>query len=933
MAFIVTGFACLALTVESESRGAMLWADENCPAKQNVAVVNSLFDAEGRTTLVHVVPRDGGNAITPTHIRDLFTLSSAIRGVMTPSGKTLADICERRGEGFCDVHSILDFWQYGNPNVTLFDHTIGNDSTKLQDHLEQSQVFPGTSLQAAPVWASLVTNFQASPNITGTSLKLQITLKGEIEGFGDCANSDCEQRDWEKAFLLALGGDADSPPLVYKSLVVYKVVESSFDDELARNVGGDVSLFVMTYAAMCIFCCAVLGSYNNIWLPPYGCVQQRWGLGTAGACLVFSSMGAGYGFASLTGAKFTTLQMILPFVLLGIGVDDMLILTFAFDAAKKAHPDADIPELCALAVRQTGISITLTSITAALAFLLGRSSKLPAIQYFGTYACTSIIADYILQMTAFVAMLSLDERRQRANKLDFLCCVSVHTPPIAGDASETPYSHETVSQKMMRTSFGPMLLYSMPVKIGILLCFFCISGLCGYLYGSVGIGFDLLDLTPDQSYVKDYFEMQQKLTGSILSNLQPNLVYTHVAFHTARVQAAMIAFEKLVNESSYIIAVAPWLPKFYNFINSTQPSMMVSGYYVPGSAAAYGTALKSFLNLTCPTASLDPNCRSGSKPNAAFSKSVAFHKGSDEVAALAVSLTHKHLMTSEIQGSCLTAMEELTASAKGFTTQPFIFDRAYIFFDGYRYISQELIITLLLALAAVGFVCLICLDSVKNSFVVVLSLVLVDVDLLGILKLWGLQINSITVINLVMAIGLMVDYSLHIVHCFGQQEVNAPVDDRVINGLAKMGPSVLTGATTTMLGIIPLAAAGSEIFRVFFRMMLSVVVLGAVHGFCFAPVMLSVLGNAIEHFHPSAKEANNNSAQAPPDASSKGEVATLRNNFDTKPEVDSSPHMHPPLTYSVRDSVCVPFAGYDTTANRGVSEDRGRLCCSAGVSP
>jgi Niemann-Pick C1 protein len=59
---------------------------------------------------------------------------------------------------------------------------------------------------------------------------------------------------------------------------------------------------------------------------------------------------------------------------------------------------------------------------------------------------------------------------------------------------------------------------------------------------------------------------------------------------------------------------------------------------------------------------------------------------------------------------------------------------------------------------------------------VLLSLTCVDIDLVGVLKLWGLHINSITVINLVMAIGLVVDYSLHLVHCFSRQDPTLEVD-------------------------------------------------------------------------------------------------------------------------------------------------------------
>ncbi|CAN0345795.1 unnamed protein product, partial [Ectocarpus sp. 8 AP-2014] len=49
-------------------------------------------------------------------------------------------------------------------------------------------------------------------------------------------------------------------------------------------------------------------------------------------------------------------------------------------------------------------------------------TSLPAVEYFCLYAATAILFDFFLQMTAFVALLTMDANRQKAGKIDWCCC-------------------------------------------------------------------------------------------------------------------------------------------------------------------------------------------------------------------------------------------------------------------------------------------------------------------------------------------------------------------------------------------------------------------------------------------------------------------------------------------------------------------------------
>lgn len=82
---------------------------------------------------------------------------------------------------------------------------------------------------------------------------------------------------------------------------------------------------------------------------------------------------------------------VLPFILIGIGVDDMFVLIFALEGT---DPDQPVNTRIAQAMSTAGVSITITSLTDLFAFALGTMSRLPALSGFCTFAAIGIFADY-----------------------------------------------------------------------------------------------------------------------------------------------------------------------------------------------------------------------------------------------------------------------------------------------------------------------------------------------------------------------------------------------------------------------------------------------------------------------------------------------------------------------------------------------------------
>jgi predicted RND superfamily exporter protein len=116
--------------------------------------------------------------------------------------------------------------------------------------------------------------------------------------------------------------------------------------------------------------------------------------------------------------------------------------------------------------------------------------------------------------------------------------------------------------------------------------------------------------------------------------------------------------------------------------------------------------------------------------------------------------------------------------------------------------------------------------------------VLSIVDVAGYMHFWGLTIDTISCVNLIIAMGLCVDYSVHIAHWF-IGETGADSNERVRKTIAKIGPAVFHGGISTFLAFLLLAFSNSHVFITFFKVFLLMVAFGLYHGLVVLPIILS----------------------------------------------------------------------------------------------
>jgi predicted RND superfamily exporter protein len=133
-------------------------------------------------------------------------------------------------------------------------------------------------------------------------------------------------------------------------------------------------------------------------------------LGIWGMVVVGLSVFMGYGLVIWCGVPFTSLAQAGPFIFLGVGVDDVIVMLEAFRLARRTLPGGGTVESRAeFATERAGVSISITSLTNFIAFALGSITVIPAVNWFCIYASVAIICDFLIQM-AGLALFSCSSR-------------------------------------------------------------------------------------------------------------------------------------------------------------------------------------------------------------------------------------------------------------------------------------------------------------------------------------------------------------------------------------------------------------------------------------------------------------------------------------------------------------------------------------------
>ncbi|KAK6492791.1 protein patched-like protein 1 isoform X1 [Huso huso] len=174
------------------------------------------------------------------------------------------------------------------------------------------------------------------------------------------------QRRYVEAVQQSVALNSTQKVLTFTTTTLDDILKSFSDVSVIRVASG--------YLLMLAYACLTMLRWD--------CAKSQGAVGLAGVLLVALSVAAGLGLCSLIGISFNAATtQVLPFLALGVGVDDVFLLAHAFSETgqNKRIPFEDRTGEC---LKRTGASVALTSISNVTAFFMAALIPIPALRAF-----------------------------------------------------------------------------------------------------------------------------------------------------------------------------------------------------------------------------------------------------------------------------------------------------------------------------------------------------------------------------------------------------------------------------------------------------------------------------------------------------------------------------------------------------------------------
>ncbi|XP_014230059.1 protein patched homolog 3-like [Trichogramma pretiosum] len=725
----------------------------------------------------------------------------------------------------CLLFSIMDIWEF---NSTLIKSQTKEDivskfnsvniSPTLGHPLNYSQLLGGiTRDEEGRIISAKVVKTQWTVYVNFSLMDMN--EMGNDAGTADWSTK--EVHEWEAVYLKELESVSSNMKGSDSNYSLYYEAGRSFGDISQDSIFHDAEKLAAGIILMSLYVQVVLSRFN--W------VEWRFWLTSVSLFSIGGAFVVAIGLCSLFGVPYGPVHTSLPFMLMGLGVDDTFVMMAAWDevASRQVNLKKPLVERVALTLSHAGAAISVTSLTDVVAFVIGASTILPSLNSFCIYAAVGVMVTYLLQVTFFVAFFTLDCRRVEQKRNGVLpCCVShPNFVPTPIDAEHS------LSWRLIDKLFGKVIL-TLPGKIIVLALTvgFATFGALGSM--QLEQWFDPVWFLPKESYLAEYLVVKQQEFPKVGS--EATAFVSEVDFRNEF--GKILNLSRTLEAASFVDDVKTWPIDFVTFCDA---NFNVDAENATLSESDFRLYLSKFLFS-----------RSGGKyqRNFHFEKPPVCGQPTPKLKTVSIDFTFAHFSAPYEWIPAMDNAKETMAQLE-FDGLAIVWSEMFATWVTDKVISQEVLRNLMLALICVMGMTAFLIAEPQTVGWILLCVLLTLLDVCGFMYYWGLTIDIVSCIGLELAVGLSVDYAAHVAHAFlnahevtGAKNRLSERSARALKAVRHIGAAVLFGAGSTLLALSLLSTSKAYVFRAFFKIFLLVIVFGLFHGLLLLPVVLSTIG-------------------------------------------------------------------------------------------
>ncbi|KRZ52701.1 Patched domain-containing protein 3 [Trichinella nativa] len=556
--------------------------------------------------------------------------------------------------------------------------------------------------------------------------------------------------------------------------------------------------------------------------------DKRWE-GVAGCVSSIMAIVSSVGLLLHVGIPLNGTIVAVPFLTMAIGIDDTFL---TIQAWKLTDSRWSAEKRISQTLRQSGSAITLTSLTDIALFTVGLLSEMPAIQVFSIYTAVAMAFDYIYQITFFSAIVYLlgsaeqKKKKKTTNNCLWQCSgKSDNKSTTASDATKSitttkVASNSVIAEKLSRffcNTYLPLLCKPISqISLTIIYLIYVLFSFWGC--SQIEVGFSASKLVTADSPARRFSEL--------MDNYYLKSAEVHVYVYKA---------PDFRNETQ--------VRRFLNFVHLIESTPYSGG---PSTTNLWYHSYSNFLQLKRrPKEEFYDHLEE-------FFQIPAFKQHLTEIRWKNESQMNK------IKSFFFTTTFHSPNGGRGWVpivsiwrqiSRKFSEFEPIIYGDRQAFIADQLISLPrnTLQTAGMGILSLMIMTAIfiptsSSVFLVGMMLLSTDLGVIGLLAIWGVDLDPISMINILMSLDFSIEYAAHVCHYYFQAPgTNASVKLRY--SLSSVGWPVIQGGIATILGVLPLTFVDYYISRTFFKTCFLVVLMGMFHAFVVLPVILLIMNN------------------------------------------------------------------------------------------